>query len=289
MEAEQIPARVSALVVSRNCAGVLRQCLAALERTVPREILEILVVDNGSQDESARLDSEFTSVQYLRLPKNFGLVKAWNIGIRTAKGEFVFLLPAQTVVGPSTIATLVERLEADPSAGAVTPYIAQAWPLPGPSELKQFWSTRTMPGGRPVPADQGPVAVEFPMGAPVLIRRGFLTGMNYFDNRFGSFGAELELYWRLHDAGRKVIVQPDVLVELLPTDTREWSAEQSADVASGAAAFLGKHRGFGASLGFRLGVLGSLLGGLVTFKTPGYNFKLLSYVIGGQKLDGTQE
>lgn len=289
MEAEQIPPRVSALIVSRNCAGPLRRVLAALEATQPRELIEILVVDNGSSDESARLDSEFTSVQYLRLPKNFGLVKAWNIGIRTAKGEYVLLLPAHIVVEPGTIAALVERLEADPSAGAVTPYVRDAWPLPGAAELREFWRTRDLPGRREISADSGPVAVEFPMGAPLLIRRGFLTGMNYFDDRFGSFGAELELYWRLHDAGRKVVVHPDVRVEALPVQDPEWSPAQSADVVSGASTFLGKHQGFGASIGFRLGALMHVLGQLVTFRSPGFNMKRLGYVLGGQKMDGTQE
>src|SRR5947209_14906981 len=77
--------RVTALVVSRNCAEDLRRCLAGLESTVPRNMLEILVVDNGSRDESATMDSEFPSAQFLRMPKNFGITKALNIGLRTAK------------------------------------------------------------------------------------------------------------------------------------------------------------------------------------------------------------
>ena len=49
--------------------------------------LQIIVVDNGSRDGSASLDSEFPAAQFLRLPQNFGLTKALNIGIRASDGR----------------------------------------------------------------------------------------------------------------------------------------------------------------------------------------------------------
>jgi GT2 family glycosyltransferase len=286
---ESIPLRVSALIVSRNCAAALRQTLAALQTYEPREALEVLVVDNGSRDESARLDAEFPEVQYLRLPKNFGLGKALNIGIRTAKGEFVFWLPPNAAVQPGTIARLLGEFDRDPSVGAACPWTGVHYRMPGPTALREFWKTNEMLGKVELPRSTEPAAVEFPMGAPVLVRRGFLTGMNYFDASFGSFGVELELYWRLRDAGKRVVMVPDAPVELVPMSQSGWGAVESADVAQGVAAFLGKHSGFGAELGFKLGAMGDTLLRALTFRSPGYNLKRFAYLLSGQKIDGTQE
>lgn len=119
---EESPAlRCSVLVVARNCAGPLGRALVALERSSPREAIEIIVVDNGSRDGTGQLDAGFPAASFLRLPKNFGYTKAANIGIRGAKGDYVLLLPATVEVAPDTIVRLAARLEAEPELGAVCP------------------------------------------------------------------------------------------------------------------------------------------------------------------------
>jgi len=69
---DQLPRRVSALIVSRDCESELRQCLTALENSNSREQLEIVVVDDGSQDGSPGVADDFPDVVSLKLPKRFG-------------------------------------------------------------------------------------------------------------------------------------------------------------------------------------------------------------------------
>ena len=61
---EQAPPtpKVTALIFSYDSAPALRRCLAALEGSNDRAVIEILVVDCGSHDESPQLDSEFEGV-----------------------------------------------------------------------------------------------------------------------------------------------------------------------------------------------------------------------------------
>jgi len=73
---EPLGPRVSAILVALNQIESLRRAVAALDRSTDRERLEILVVDLGSQDGSAQLDSEFPSIVTLRLPHNFGATNA---------------------------------------------------------------------------------------------------------------------------------------------------------------------------------------------------------------------
>src|SRR3979411_2042416 len=72
LQEEQAPTpKVTALIFSYDSAPALRRCLAALEGSNDRKLIEILVVDCGSHDESPQLDSEFANVTILRLPRYF--------------------------------------------------------------------------------------------------------------------------------------------------------------------------------------------------------------------------
>ena len=99
-EGETPPPRVTVVVVSRNRAALLRRCLESLEKSEGRETLQIVVVDNGSSDGSAQLDIDFPQAQFIRLPKNFGLTKAMNLGWRAADAEYVFFLHDDTEADP---------------------------------------------------------------------------------------------------------------------------------------------------------------------------------------------
>ena len=85
--------------------------------------LQVIVVDNGSSDGSAQIGDDFPNVQFIRLPKNFGLTKALNLGWRAADAEYVFFLHDDTEVQPSTIGTLADALDAHADAAAVCPLL----------------------------------------------------------------------------------------------------------------------------------------------------------------------
>ena len=85
------PPKISALILSYNDAAGLRRCLSALEASSARPQMEIIVMDSGSTDGSATLDSEFPQAKFLRLERNFGATRALNIAARTAVGEYLFV------------------------------------------------------------------------------------------------------------------------------------------------------------------------------------------------------
>jgi GT2 family glycosyltransferase len=280
MQETPITPRVTALILSRDAAPALRKCLGALVASNNPELLEIVVVDDGSRDESQTLDTEFPAAQFLRLPKQFGATRALNIGIRTAKGEYIFLLRPEIAVHPDTINALVNRMEAVEGAGAVCPFIQRTYTLPDAAVLKEVWKTDEFPSPIPIDPQADEVSVEFPHGAPILVRRAFLAGMHYFDEKFGEFGPELELCFQLRSSGRKILVLPQVKVDRNPVARNPDNAITMADRAIGAGVYIGKRFGTGAALTFRLGAILSALGS--------FQFGLLANLVAGQKIDGNQ-
>jgi GT2 family glycosyltransferase len=274
-EQEKKPPRVSVVVVSRNRVELLRRCLESLETSEGRDTLQIIVVDNGSNDGSAQLDTPFPKVQFIRLPKNFGLTKALNLGWRAADAEYVFFLHDDTEVEPETVVRLAEVLDSHPEAGAVCPLLVDGEGRPAP-QLGQL-----PPSGDWMPAQASssePMPVEYPRGAALMMRVLLIKAVRQIDERYGQFGSDADLATQILAASKKILLLPTARVRHHGREA--YSAFERADFLLGRAVFLGKYRGFGAGLQARLGaVFGPLLG---------FRFGELKYTLSGQKIDGTQ-
>lgn len=288
MNPTQVAPRVTVLIVSTDRLEQLRRCLDALDRSTLRADTEILVIDSGSRDGTSSAVSDYESATVMRLPKHFGRTKALNIGMRTARGSHVLFLDPWHVVRPDTLDRLVNRLEADESVGAVCPSVDQAYPLPGPKELKQSWTTRTLPGSRVLPPSPEEHAVDCVLGTPLLVRRAFLKGMNYFDDRFGEYWCDLELCWQLRNARKQILVLGNVEIDENQPPEPSSRMIDAADSANGAAAYLSKHFGTAVAARFRAAVAMQTLGRMVSFRDPGNNANLLIALLSGRKIDGTQ-
>jgi N-acetylglucosaminyl-diphospho-decaprenol L-rhamnosyltransferase len=280
---EPLGPRVSAIIVACNQIEPLRRAVAALERSSDRERLEILVVDLGSQDGSPRLDSEFPAIVTLRLPHNFGATKAMNIGTRTAKGDLMFYLSPDVEVAPDTVRKLADRLEQDSDAAAVCPLLVDETGLPA-SRIYKLPTAESFKGAmRPVAIDleAESVNVEYPGRDALLVRKQFVKGMNFFDERYGEFWADADLAMQIRRGVKKIRLYPAIkAVRHTDTTPPPDSGVLAADRAGGAAAFIGKYYGFMAGLSFRTRAILRALGH--------FDFKQLIALVSGGKIDGSQ-
>lgn len=112
--------RVAVLILNYNGWRFLPMCLTALAATdYPREQLDIVVVDNASQDGSvAELRAQFPSVRVLALSQNLGFAGGNNAGIRATDAPYVVLLNNDTAVEPGWLKPLVCAMQSDPAVGA---------------------------------------------------------------------------------------------------------------------------------------------------------------------------
>jgi N-acetylglucosaminyl-diphospho-decaprenol L-rhamnosyltransferase len=264
------------VVVSRNRVELLRACLQSIHSSNDMERLQVIVVDNGSTDGAAQLDHEFPNVQFIRLPKNFGLTKALNLGWRASDAEYVLFLHDDTRIEPDTIAQLASALDANPDAAAVCPLLVNDAGQPAP-QLGELPPTGNWRPAEPVGSE--PFAVQYARGAALMMRVYFLKAIRQIDARYGQFGSDADIAAEIRRASRKILLIPTARVWHL--GARGYSAIERADFLQARAVFLGKYYGFGAGVKARIG---SVLGPLA-----GFRFGELRHTIGGQKIDGTQE
>ena len=286
--------KVSVIIVSWNSIEDLRRCLTALEASRGRDQFEVLVIDAGSRDGCGQVDADFPNVTVLRLPRNFGRTRARNIGMRTGLAELVLFLAPEVEVRPQTVLTLANALEADENVVAVVPRLVdeagQVEPIGGKLPDQQALA-RACRENRELPLAQAAGAVELTTDAALMVRKAFIRGMNYLDEkRFSQFWAELELFWQIRNAGRKVqVIETTVTLHPPRTSVEIPQSEQAllvSDRIAAASSYLSKHEGFGAMMGLLIGQYFAALGAF--FRSPGYGLKLMTGILTGARVDGTQ-
>lgn len=90
--------------------------------------MEVIVVDNASiQDEATSIQKNYPRVKVIRSEKNLGFAGGNNLGIKTSKGKYIFLVNNDTIFKDFNIQSLIDRLDSSPKIGVVCPKILFSW------------------------------------------------------------------------------------------------------------------------------------------------------------------
>ena len=224
------------------------------------------------------------------MPRNFGLTKALNIGLRGAAGEFFFLLHEDTEVAPETVSVLARILETQSDVGAACPLLVTTEGAPAPQLAALPAPGRTTVSWCPADAALGEQAVEYARGAAIMLRSISIRAMRQIDEKYGTYGSDAELCFQVQRAGKKVLLVPSTRVVhhgRMELDVRDRAA-RDADAKLGMGVYIAKHYGLVRGLLFRIFVVLGTFVGLLTFREFRYRLGLFGALWGGQKIDGTQ-
>jgi len=111
---------VTAVIPTQNRSGLLSQALnsvIAQEGTGEQFDLEVIVVDDGSSDDTAGLVARYPSVRYIRLEPSRGVSAARNVGIKASTGKYIAFLDDDDLWLPEKLKRQVRALEAEPDVG----------------------------------------------------------------------------------------------------------------------------------------------------------------------------
>jgi GT2 family glycosyltransferase len=201
--------KVSIVVLNWNGWRDTFLCLSSL-RQLRYQNCEIIVVDNGSTDDSAsRIHREFTSVKLIETEANLGFAGGCNVGIRyalTHDAQFVWLLNNDTTVDCNALSALVDTARRDRRIGAVgsaiysmnEPEHVQAWG----GGYVNFWIGRSRHFLEAVPDDR----IEFITGASLLLPRQALESVGLLDEGFFMYWEDADFCFRLRRANWLIAV-----------------------------------------------------------------------------------
>ncbi len=225
------PAAVSVIVILRNQFALTMQTLASLRHSFGGAI-ELIIVDNGSSDETLHIADVVRGARIIRLERNVGFLRGCNLALEHATAPAVLYLNNDVVLHAGSVQLALDRLARYPSVGAVGGKIVRSHGM-----LQEagciLWRDGSGDGWmRDAPPD-APEAnyareVDFCSGCFLMVRAELLHRLGGFDDAFApSYYEETDLCLRIQQAGFSVVYDPAVVLTHL-----EYASSRSVRAAS---------------------------------------------------------
>lgn len=204
---------VSIIVPVYNEAAHTLACLRALAAHPPQVPCEILVVDDGSSDQTAAWMPQVQGLRYEVRGRNGGFIEACNDGVARSRGRYVVLLNNDTVPQPGWLDALLDTFTQRPQAGLVGAQL-----LYPDGRLQEAGGVIFQDGGgwsygrfesAEDPRYSALRDVDYCSGAALMIPRALWDTLGGFDIRYRpAYYEDTDLAFKVRAAGHRVLVQP---------------------------------------------------------------------------------
>lgn len=199
--------KISLIVPVLNGGENFRQCLQSVSK-VADKLLEIIVIDDGSTDDSGRLAAEF-GAKVITFPSPGGPARARNKGAEIAQGEILFFIDADVTLTGETIDRLITAFSDRPNLDAL---IGSYDDSPGASNFLSQYKNLFHHYTHQISSEE---ASTF-WGACGAVRKEVFWAVNGFDERYRYPSVEdIELGYRLKQAGYQIKLDKTVQVKHL--------------------------------------------------------------------------
>ena len=215
----------AAVVVNYRAGTLLTDCVRSILADSSAGEVELVVVDNGSNDGSVEaLQKAVPGAQVISAPGNVGYARAANLGIAATRAPIIAVFNPDLTMEPGTAKAMLARFDEEPGLGACGPRIRNVDGSDYPSARRSpsvplavahgllglWWPTNPFTARyRELDADPSqPRSVDWVSGAAVWLRRGALDAVGGWDERYFMYVEDLDLCWRLRRSGFDVGYEP---------------------------------------------------------------------------------
>lgn len=232
--------KISIVLICHNSANDIKPCLDSVLKACDSFDSEVLVVDNGSKDESISLLQTYKpAIRLLCNSSNQGVAKARNRAFIEAKGDFIWILDIDTLVNKKALEQMLQLCTDNPEIGLCgckltdfEGYVQKScrkYPtlsykifnllesftgrykyLTGlhlrikKNNSKQFYQEKTN--------GHTPFEVDYVIGACQFFRRSLLEKVGYLDEAIFYGPEDADFCLRIHKSGLKVVYLPDISI-----------------------------------------------------------------------------
>lgn len=230
---------ISIIILSYNTKELVKNCLYSIVEGIVegKKFLntEVIVVDNNSSDGSAELiksiapdlekkaKNQNLKIKIIENKENLGFSKGNNVGLREAKGEYLLFLNSDTEVFPGSLVKAWEFMKKHPEVGSLTPKTLLITGKMDPDCHRGFptpWASLSYFLGLEKLFPKSKIfgqyhkfylnleenhEIDAGAGAFMMVPRKIVEKVGGWDENYFFYGEDLDFYYRINQAGYKVI------------------------------------------------------------------------------------
>lgn len=223
---------VSIIIINYKSASLVLDCMDSIYAQAKQYSYEVIIVDNDSKDDCReKVLSKYPATQWVQLDYNAGFARANNAGIEIAKGEFILLLNADTIILENAIDKSlfllkqykdavgcgVQLLNTDGTTQISGAHFMKGGlntllPLPYFGRLVRYLGYRLKSKIPSVKNVEDIIEVDWIVGAYMLVKKETLVKSGLLDNDFFMYAEEIEWCSRLRKQGKLLLfAEPKVI------------------------------------------------------------------------------
>ena len=207
--------KLSIIIVTWNTAQITKKCVETINEYLPGS--EIIIVDNGSQDDTVALLSKIKNVKIIENQANLGFAKANNIGLRSATSEYIVFMNSDIELLDSKISDMVEYLKNNPNIGIIgpkflnpdlTPQASAFPPQTALNAFKEFWLNQKDAFSKYTPTNSQPVKVAYISGGCLATKKDFFKSIGSWNEKYFFYFEDMDLCRKVNQVGKDVVFYP---------------------------------------------------------------------------------
>lgn len=223
---------LSIIILTWNSSRYIKRCLDSIYENIKDISFEVIVVDNGSKDETKDILREYSKVhdnlEVIYLDKNFGTTITRNLAVKKSKGEFILFLDSDTEIKKDSVNMLLDAMKRNENIGIVAPRLVypdnsiqpscKKFPTLTIKVLKFFGFDKI---ATPTELYEEEVyrhefnriiEVDYCISACLLVRRSALENIGLFDERIFYAPEDVDLALRMWEKGFRTLYVPQAVV-----------------------------------------------------------------------------
>ena len=206
-------------IITINFNGLDDTC--ELIGSIPfNEKMEVIVVDNASEhNEALKIQQKFPQIKVIKSNQNLGFAGANNLGIKAARGKYIFLVNNDTIFKDFNIQALIDRLNSSSNIGIVCPKIRFNWndnpiQFTGYTPLSKITIRNQSIGFGE--KDRGqyntPHPTPYAHGAAMMIKRDVIEKVGLMPDCYFLYYEELDWSMMITRAGYEIWYEPSCTI-----------------------------------------------------------------------------
>jgi len=210
--------KISFLIITWNGIELLKGCLATLSSYLGRNDVEVIIVDNGSQDGTVEyLKAEHPNVKLIELSTNKGVAVARNKALKVAKGDYLFIIDNDLLLNDEAVEGMLQYMDGHPDVGLcgcklldINGYVQpSAKQYPGLTyKLKNLFFSGQYNYSYDLLSAKEPLEPVYLIGACQLVRRKAFMMVGYLDEHIFYGPEDADFCIRMKEERWRVVYLP---------------------------------------------------------------------------------